>query len=183
MHRDLDLHMKRGRKVPGGNLRYRPPVKTELASYPLWWFHPDRPETHSRKPDPIFLRKLEEDFPGIAINWHPIKQRWQVWARSNAVQTPYCRGWKLLFFLEDANGGYVPLDDRTLVTIWLRSGKKHGDGLKYYDRLVAEELHQRKMKDKAMDQERDDKSSDYWGYTQIKNIGKGSKFVNHHAGD
>jgi len=180
---ELRLDMPRGRKVPGGHVRYQPIPRTALSSVPAWWFHPGRPETRSRTPDPIFQRKLDQDFPGIHVNWHPLKQRWQVWTRSNRVQTPYCRGWLLLFTLEDEQGDYVPLDERTLVVIWDRSARRWGNGKQYFNRIESEIAHEKRLRAAAHDDERDYKAGEYWDYTKIKNIGSGSKFTRHHAGD
>lgn len=177
-----------GRKIPAGTVRYRPAAPTEPSRAPLWWFTPDRPETRSRRPDPTFLHKLERDFPGlIVVNWHPIRQRWQVWTRSPRIKTPYCRGWLLLFFVEDREGGYLPLDERVLFQIWDRSQRKWGDGVKYFNRIVAEMKRDQMLRDKYNDQECDDRSSDYWNHTKIqvsmRGKSSGNKFVKHHAGD
>ena len=172
-----------GRKVPWGALRPQLLALTPSTSLPLWWWTPDRTETRERLPDRMFQEKLEQGFPGIVVNWHPLRQRWQVWARSNRVRTPYCRGWLLLFTHEGPNGEYLPLDERIFVIIWDRSAKRWGNGRQYFDRIEAEIQHDKEKRAKDLDDERDYMTSEYWNYTLIKNIGQGSKFVQHHAGD
>jgi len=172
------------RKIPEAiNLRYQPVEKTPLTSVPLWWFTPDRPESRERRPDRVFQAKIDQDFPGISITWHPLKKRWQVWARSNRVKTPYCRGWLLLFTLEGPNGEYFPLDERVCVLIWERTARRWKNGREYFDRIESEIQRDRERRAKADGEDRDWKARDYWNYTLIKNIGRGSKFTQHHAGD
>ena len=150
--------------------------------YNNWYWHPNRGSVRTA-PD-WFMAKLKDVDPDglVRITWNPIRERWQVFARDYKVQHPICWGWKLLFVVEQ-DGEYVPLDERTLAKIYERSGRKWGNLYEYW--LKVEQVIERETAraEKNRHDAVGDTSGDYYDYMQIKNIGKGSKFTQFHAGE
>lgn len=144
-----------------------------------WYWHPDR--FGVKKADDAFSAKLDNLGHGLAVTWHPLKERWLVWVRDGKIQHPICHGWKLIFVWE-IDGQYAPLDERLLAKIFDRSGRKWGNLYEYWLKVEQAIEHEREMKEKAREADVRHSAGEYYDYTLIKNIGSGSKFANHQAG-
>ena len=158
-------------------IAYLPPGSVE--SSPFYW-HPQRFGARFAPED--FRSQLHEIHPDLEVTWHPIKERWLVWFKSNRVTDPKCPGWMLLFPVETSWGAYVPLDGRTLAAIYQVSSKAFGNGVRYWERLEAEQERDAKSYRAESDDRRDAIASERYDFAQIKNIGHGSKFANYHSG-
>jgi hypothetical protein len=152
--------------------------------YSRYFFHPARFGVQFAPAE--FLSKLKEIHPRLTACWHPLLERWQVWLFSpDEVKTPAMRGWKLVLTVQDADGGYRPLDERTLGILWNRSGRRLGSMKAYWDRMEAEFWRDYERVTNRRNQDRDDRASDYYDFCQIKisMAGKsaGNKFANHQS--
>lgn len=143
-----------------------------------WYFHPNRPDIRLAPRE--YVKRLNEAIPDseIEITWNPIRERWVVWQRAPRIQHPICQGWKLLFIVE-YEGEYVPLDERVLAVLYERSGKKWGNLLYYWDAIEREKERDREKSEKFRYDDVSHAAGEYYDYMKIKNIGTGSKFVNH----
>jgi hypothetical protein len=116
-----------------------------------------------------FRAALDEmGHPDIAACWNPRNERWQVFARAPRVQTPVCRGWRLLFFVQDSQRQYVPLDVRTLAKIVSISADANGNGLRYFDRVWGELQRDKTRAEERVQQESWEQSGEYFDYTKPK---------------
>ena len=146
--------------------------------YNPWWWNPSRPEA-GRAPR-WFADKLEAVDPTLELTWNKLTQRWQVWARKDRLQNPICRGWQLLFIHQDSDGSYLPLDERLLARLFSASADRWGNAKEYF-RSVEREIERRREKQHAASlQDSIDRAMTVFDYSQIKNIGKGSKFATYH---
>jgi hypothetical protein len=59
---------------------------------------------------------------------------------------------------------------------------KFGSSNKYWEHCVSEKKREDDAKERDYTNERRDKQNDYRKFTQIKNIGSGTKFARHHDG-
>lgn len=145
----------------------------------VYFWHPGR--FGVRFAPGAFRARLHEIHPKLEVTWHPLKQRWLCWYRDEAITHRLCPGWKLVFVVQTSWGDYVPLDERVFAVIHARSGFT-SNGSEYFERIASEI--KRETEDIQRKRESDDEAfrSEYWDYTQIKNIGSGSKFTKHHAG-
>lgn len=133
-----------------------------------------------------FMHKLHAIHPDLSCTWNPIIGRWLVWYKRPRITHPMCKGWLLLFIVEDEQTRFIPLDERVLAACWQCSANFDGNwggSLPYVDRIMKEKERERRAAKKQTDDYRERRGSDHWDYTLIKNIGHGSKFANHHAGD
>jgi len=97
-------------------------------------------------------------------------------------RAPISPGWKLLFILKDAEGGYVPLDERIFARLYSVSAAKWGNGRKHFEHI---ENVMNAEKEKAIADRRESvgySAKEYWDFMAIKSIGKGSKFATHWSG-
>lgn len=85
-----------------------------------------------------FRRKLHDMDPELEAVMNHHTGLWVIWVKKLGKQTRLCQGWKLLFVVHDGNQGYVPLDERTLAKLFEISGRKWGNGLKYFDAVMRE---------------------------------------------
>lgn len=170
------------RKLPGFGLTQKPKFQKIDPAEDVWFWNPGRigvkfaPQDFYDK-----LKSLRED-GDLQVTWSPIRERWLVWVRDAKINRPICQGWRLLFVVE-ANGQYVPLDERTLAVIYDRSGRKHGNLKEYWMKIEAQMDRDREKAERNRASDVGHSAGDYYDYTQIKNIGKGSKFANYHQGD
>jgi len=178
--------------VRGGELRQSPsdkavsvPVGKPTTRGREWlpsFFHPGRID--ARLAPEEFRKRLREIHPDLDACWHPMLERWQVWCRNKNIQTHWCRGWQLLFTVQEPETGeFIPLDERTLACA---QGRVMRDGPnKYWDRIEAEILRDRQKQSDKDAQLRDDMVKDYFRFTEIKmsmaGPSSGSKFSNHHT--
>lgn len=163
-------------KMPVARKRQAAPKET----IPAYW-NPNR--VGVRTAPASFMEKIEElGWGEIAITWNPVRERWQVFSKAPQVQHPICNGWRLLFIHAGPEGEYLPLDERVMARLYHSSSMAHGNGVKYFDRLVAEMQRDKEKKDEQHRQDVIDSAMESgWDYSRIKNIGKGSKFTDFHA--
>lgn len=115
-----------------------------------------------------FREKYKAISDDLEIVWNRFTERWQCFARSNRVNHPICRGWRLLFIVSEPDGSYRPLDERTLAEIWARDGMRQGDSKKYFDRVQREFFRDKEIRENASKQEDWDGAGDYYKFTQPK---------------
>lgn len=185
-----ELYSEHRPEVRGGRLRGRDIGRFStarakpkpLAAETSWsYFHPGRVDAIYA---PSSFRSVVKAIdPQLDVVWHPIHQRWCVWVRNPHIRHWMCAGWQMLFPVRYADGSYMPLDDRTLATIYDRSPRKWGNAKRYFDR-IQDEVRRDYVKGQ---QNREDLvgaiARDRWRFAQIKNIGHGSKFAAHHSGN
>jgi hypothetical protein len=125
-----------------------------------------------------FQRKLKEVDPDgiVKVIWNPVRHRWGVFAKAPKINHPVCRGWKLLFLVEE-NGEFIPLDERVLWKLFERSGRKWGNLLEYWLKVEQTIMRDREKADADHKDMVAYSAGEYYDYMKIKNIGKGSKFV------
>ncbi len=156
------------------------PSRAESWSY----FHPNRVDVRYG-PD-WFRREIHAIDPKLEVTWHPIHERWLVWARNPLITHWMCPGWQLLFPVQTSDGRYVPLDQRTLAKVYDRSPRKWGSARQYYDRIMDEVRRDYVKKERAHREIVAQNARDGWDFAQIKvsmaGPSSGSKFANHHAG-
>ena len=154
------------------------PSKPLPPEHHSWYWHPNRHGVRFA-PD-SFVEKLKEISDEVKITWHPLRERWCVFAKSPKISHPICSGWKLLFIWEDG-GEYLPLDERILAAIYARSGKKWGNLYEYWLKVSQAIERDREKAEQSRTDDVKHSAGEYYDYTLIKNIGSGSKFVNNHA--
>jgi hypothetical protein len=150
-----------------------PQVKLEVAKpRPVgpegsnWFWNPG---LHGIKLAPeSFREKLHEIDPDLEAAWNPVDERWAVFFRSHRVTHPICRGWRLLFVVQDENRAYVPLDERALAKCWDVSGRKWGSSRQYFDAIQREKLRDRELIDKALADEDWHMAGEYHDFTRPK---------------
>jgi hypothetical protein len=148
--------------------------------YNPWFWNPNR-NGGLYRPTADFTRKLADIDPNLAVTWNPINERWQVWSRLYKMQHPLCQGWRLLFIHHDENGGYLPLDNRLFHRLFSASADKWGNAKEYFNAVSAQMERERERMKRNNLQETLDIATPHWEYSQIKNIGKGSKFSTYFA--
>lgn len=116
---------------------------------------------------------IKREFPGVKVVWNPVLECWQAWAQSNTTKI----GWKLLFIHWFDDHSYCPPDERLLARLESVDGEKQRmNQLQYFNRIVAERQRDEERAEKQWRQDSKDASDPVWDYSQIKNIGTGSKF-------
>lgn len=144
----------------------------------FFYWHPLRPQ--SRKPDVTFHRKLRELGEELEVSWSPYHERWLVWMRAPRIQNKYCPGWLLLFPVQEADGSYADLDERSLARLVEASVFAHGNAKQYFKRVLAEQEREKELERKASDAERDAVADSFYQHQQIQ-VGygesSGSKFA------
>lgn len=147
--------------------------------YNIWWWNPSRPIVQFA-PE-WFREKVKAIDESLEVTWSPLAQRWLVWARADHFRTPICAGWRLLFVHHDENRAHLPLDERLLARLYLIDSTRNGSSKAYFERIVAEFERDQEKSRKDRHQEAIDRAMPYWEHSQIKNIGKGSKFSTYFA--
>jgi hypothetical protein len=141
-----------------------------------WFWNPNHPSiTHC----PSWFAKALREMDGgedLACTWNPVNERWQIWSRSPRFAHPICHGWRLLFIHQDADHNYLPLDPRVFARLYSASARVHGSAKAYFDRITREFERDQEKKEARLNQEAVDRAMPQWTYSQIKNIGRGSKF-------
>jgi hypothetical protein len=133
-----------------------------------------------------FLERLHSELGSeLSVTWNPLSERWQVWMQAPRLQSPICRGWKLLFVHEGPDHEYLPLDERVFARLYFASAMQHGNAVKYFDRLCAEIDREKEAAEKADAQDTMDKMTEAaWDFPKIK-VGygpsSGSKFSEFHS--
>lgn len=133
-----------------------------------------------------FRRELHEIDPRLEVTWHPLMERWLIWAKNPEITFWMHPGWQLLFPVQShPSGAYLPLDARTLAKVYDRSPRKWGNGKQYFDRIVSETRRDYERQQNDRRQHVRDAAGEQYDHAQISvsMCGKsnGSKFANHHA--
>lgn len=153
--------------------------RTKLAPLPPeanpWWWNPRRPIV-PKGPDRI-IDKLEAVDPGLSLTWNNYTGRWQVWVRSDKINHKICSGWRLLFIVHPADLGE---GDAILARLYNASTDRWGNAKHYAEAIEREQLTAKAKQEKQSTQDSVDQATEVFEYSQIKNIGKGSKFATYH---
>jgi hypothetical protein len=145
-----------------------------------WFWHPNRIGV-TLGPD-RFRKQLQAIDANLEVTWDRYQETWLIWTRNYKIKTPLCAGWMLLFPVCGEGHSYMPLDERVFARLYHASADRWGNGRYYFDAIAREqERDKAKAKADSMDETRY-KAGEYFEYMQIKNYGKGSKFVNHFSG-
>ncbi len=186
------LRSYRGR-APRPNQSTVVPIQTMIAdNLPPWFFHPGRhatgiPADHATDPVEAFRKRLQAISPDLEIAWHPISHRWQIWTRDPGIRTEWCQGWRRLFFVQNLDTTYAPLDMRVLAELFFRDANQYSGAMDYFRRHKRERAREKASRRAARDQEIVDMARDQWNYSLIKvsmrGHSSGSKFADHHAGE
>lgn len=145
-----------------------------------WFWNPSRGQ-FTKAPERFIELLKSEMGEELEVTWNPLTERWQIWSKAPRFQHPICQGWRLLFVHQDANGGYLPLDERVYARLYQASADKHGSAKKYIDRVISEYWRDKERTNERLKQEAIDQAMPFWDHSQIKNIGKGSKFSTYFA--
>lgn len=164
--------LKGGRKIPFRQAIAKPaPLGPE---HNPWYWNPNRAGVRLGPSD--FRKKVKELDRRLEVTWNPLTERWVVWVEDHKIAHKVCNGWRLLFST-DPRG----LDERVIAELYARSGYKWGN---LYEMWLRVEQEIERDRDRAERSRRDDTAhaaGEYFDYTQIKNIGSGSKFSNNHS--
>lgn len=139
-----------------------------------WYWNPNRVGAYQAPS--WFMKLLHEVEEKLDCRFNPVTGRWQVWYQAPRIQTPICSGWNLILAFDPWE-----MDERVMAVLYDRSQKKWGSAEKYFDRVVSEIERDREKKDRASRQEAIDMAMPSFEHSQIKNIGKGSKFATYHS--
>jgi hypothetical protein len=181
-----------GRVGPGGH-RYRVPIVLKPdaplppeALHHFWY--PGRFGVE-QAPDWFVDRLLEISDqvmmvrpPANAPLWDNKPRPWLMWMKKATVTYWLCPGWSLLFIWADDLGDPQRLDNRVFANLYLRSKKKFGNGLKYYEHCQKTQANAKAARVADFDAENKDRAESMRQFHQIKNIGRGNKFALHHDG-
>ncbi len=148
------------------------PVKLPPEANP-WWWNPSRPGV--RGGPEWFTDKLTDIDRKLGITWNGYKEQWQIWMQKPTVQHPICKGWVLLFAVHPSQ-----LDNRVFARLFEASGDKWGNAKEYFISVQREYERDRERSEKHRLSEVMDSAMESFTYSQIKNIGKGSKFADYH---
>ncbi len=141
--------------------------------YNPWFWNPAR--MHTKRADSVFLEKLREIDPQLAVCWNPINCRWQVWTPGK-INHPICQGWRLLFIHQGRDGEYLPLDERVFARLYWSSADAWGTAKRYFDHMQSVIEADKARSDAATADQGQYLGQEYLEYTKVKNIGSGSKF-------
>ncbi len=180
--------------VKGGKLNYGRQLPTNPIPYqkgtaqPEESWHHFTPASFGVKLAPEdFRRQIKEIDPRFDVVWHPVNERWTVWAHiPNEIKHPRMKGWKLIMVVQYADETYMPLDARTLARAWDRCGRKYHSMGQYWAKLEDE---MDRNYDKTTDTRRQlvrDMAGEQWDSQRImvsmRGQSSGSKFSKHHSG-
>ena len=152
------------------------------------YWHPDRPGVE-QAPDWFQrdLRSIDKDDrvrvvrpPESAPLYQP--RAWLVWYRKPAVTHYLSPGWLMLREWRDVRHEPLSLDVRVFSYLYSVSAQQFGSGKGYWNHCVSEMKREKDAKNKVHTDGNHDRMEDYRQFTQIKNIGSGSKFSAHHDG-
>ncbi len=145
-----------------------------------WFWHPFNPYITFAPAE--FRKRLKHEMgEELEITWNPLTERWQVWERSTKINHPICQGWRLLFIHNGPSGEHLPLDERVFARLFAASARANGNGKEYFARIVSEMDRDRERREAQNRQNTIDQAMPYFEHSQIKNIGKGSKFATYHS--
>lgn len=147
--------------------------------YNPWFWNPNR--IGIKFGDKHFTKRLKDLGEELDVTWNPITERWQVWSRYPKMQHPLCQGWRLLFVHQGPEREYLPLDERLIARLVYASVLTHGSAKEYFNRVQSEYERDKENARKDNLNETLDIATPHWEYSQIKNIGNGSKFSTYFA--
>lgn len=146
---------------------FRAPISKPRSLKPEanpWFWHPDR--VGAGEPPLDFAKQLKQFDPELRVTWNPHEERWYVWVRKPNLHTRLCNGWMLLFPIRYPDGSYMPLDNRIFAQLYYISAARWGNGLRYFDRILAE---LDRDEEKRVASRKDSVgwlARDYWKHTQ-----------------
>jgi hypothetical protein len=192
----MELYSEPGTEklINGGKLNYGRQIPIDPIPYrrgeskPEQSWHHFTPASFGIKFAPEdFRAKIKEIDPRFEVIWHPVNQRWVVWAHMpNEIKHPRMKGWKLILVVQYGDDeSYMPLDARTLARSWDRCGRKYHSMAAYWANIEAEQ--DKEYADRVNHRRQDvrDMASEQWDHTriQVSMRGKstGSKFSKHHS--
>lgn len=149
----------------------------------IWFWNPNL--IGVRFADVDVMAKLRQIGDDLSITWNPITERWQVWAVAPTLQHKICHGWRLLFVHHDADGSYLPLDERVFARIYAIDGKRQGNAKQYFERIVAEMARDKEKRERQWSQDTIDAAMPSFDHGQIsvsmRGHSNGSKFSTYHS--
>jgi len=133
-----------------------------------------------------FRAELHAIDPRLEVTWHPLAERWIIWAKNPDVTFWMHPGWSLLFPVQaHPSGAYLPLDARTLAKVYDRSPRRWGSGRAYFERIVDEVRRDYARGQRDRQQYVRDVAGDVVDHARIqvsmRGHSNGSKFASHHA--
>ncbi len=151
------------------------PRKLPVEAIPHWW-HPSRAEVTSGSAPKEFIRKLNEFDPLLRVTQNQYTGQFGIWSPAPKNRNHISGQWTLLFMVngEDLMGPLV------FARLHQMSGEKWRNGKEYFDALMRESERQKEKRRKADLQDTIDHAMETFTYSQIKNIGKGSKGATYH---
>jgi hypothetical protein len=145
--------------------------------YNPWYWNPNRIGVQFA--DKAFTKKLKELGSELEVTFNPITEKWQVWSRFPKLNHPICQGWRLLFVHKDAEGHYLPLDERLIARLVYASVLTHGSAREYFNRVQGEYERDRARQKAQTLADTLDIATPHYDFSQIK-VGygpsNGSKF-------
>ena len=166
----------------------QPIAKPKLVGpeHSLWYWNPNR--VGAGEAPAWFRAKLSEVDPDgmVDFRWNPIVERWVAFYRNWKVAQPVCMGWQVLFKVEDpVDGTYMPLDERSLATLYNASARRWGNGRDYFLAIEREMERDKDRREKAQTQEAIDRAMPTYDHSQIsvsmRGKSNGSKFSTYHS--
>lgn len=148
----------------------------------LRYWHPQRFGVDRGPAD--FNRKLRDCFGDeVAVTWHPLRERWVGWAKSQRLaRTKQC-GWQLLFVVETSWGAGLPLDDRTIAAFASQSLRLNGSARQYWERIEAEIQRDSERRRQERRDDIHDWAHEQWQHWKpqisMRGPSNGSKVANH----
>lgn len=155
-------------RMPTNTLKGLPPAPETNP----WWWHPGRVGVEMAPS--YFAKDLERIDPDLAATHDKLHGKWSIWMKKPTIQTKTCWGWQLLFSVDR-------LDQRVFARLYESSARKWGNAVEYFRAVEREVLRDRELVDRKSSEYAIERSREVWDYSQIKNIGKGSKFSTYHA--
>lgn len=94
-----------------------------------------------RHVDPVFLEMLHRLDPLLEPRWNTDLERWVIFREKRQVMV-----------VQTTEGGYCPLDNRTLQKLYIADTHRYGNQFELIRRLHLEDEHLLKMKRKEQDE-------------------------------
>lgn len=149
-----------------------------------WWWSPSNVSAVFGPDD--FRKRLKDIGHELEVTWSPIAERWLIFCRAPRVNHKICQGWRLLFINQEADGSFLPLDERVFARIYAASTYSHGSAVKYFDRVVEEMRRDKEAREAKDSADQIDMAMPWFDHAQIQVSGfgksSGSKFSTYHSG-
>jgi hypothetical protein len=154
---------------PAGLTQYWHPNRAGVEQAPAW-----------------FAERLAAISPDVAVvrppDRAPVPSAWLVWYRRPRVTHRLCPGWLLLFPWTAPDGTPLPLDNRVLANLYLRSSRAFGSAVGYWDHCARQMQAERESTERDYTRNRQDQQREFAKSHRITNLGAGNKFALHHDG-